>query len=130
MASLLDKAAARPRALTHRDLAELLAWPDADALFSAAYAVKSRSVGRSVAFRGLIEFGNACEKNCYYCGIRRGNGRAHRFRMTADEIVRAAELAGEAGYGSVVLQSGELSSEANAKFVEGVLRRIHAAAGV
>ena len=129
MASLLDKAAARPRALTHRDLAELLAWPDADALFNAAYAVKSRSVGRSVAFRGLIEFGNACEKNCYYCGIRRGNGRAHRFRMTADEIVRAAELAGEAGYGSVVLQSGELSSEANAKFVEGVLRRIHAAAG-
>ena len=129
MASLLDKAAAQPHALTHRDLAELLAWPDAGALFNAAYAVKSRSVGRRVAFRGLVEFGNVCEKDCYYCGIRKGNGKTRRFRMTADEIVRAAEWAGEAGYGSVVLQSGELSGEANAAFVEDVLRRIHAAAG-
>ena len=37
MTSLLDKAAAAPRALTHRELVEVLTWPDADALFAAAY---------------------------------------------------------------------------------------------
>ena len=129
MASLLEKAAAQPRALTHRELAEVLAWPDAKALFDAAYEVKCRVVGRRVAFRGLVEFGNACEKNCYYCGIRRDNGGVRRYRMSADEIVRAAVWASEAGYGSVVLQSGELTGAANAEFVEVVLRRIHAAAG-
>ena len=86
MTSLLEKAAERPRALTRRELAELLAWPDADELFKAAYAVKVRTVGRRVAFRGLVEFGNVCEKDCLYCGIRKGNGKVRRFRMTADEI--------------------------------------------
>jgi len=129
MTSLLDKAAERPHALTHRELAELLVWPDANELFKAAYAVKCRTSGRRVAFRGLVEFGNVCEKDCFYCGIRKGNDKVRRFHMTADEIVRAAEWANKAGYGSVVLQSGELTGETNAAFVEDVVRRIHAAAG-
>ena len=129
MTSLLDKATERPHALTHRELAELLAWPDADELFKAAYAVKCRTSGRRVAFRGLVEFGNVCEKDCFYCGIRKGNDKVRRFHMMADEIVRAAEWANKAGYGSVVLQSGELTGETNAAFVEDVVRSIHAAAG-
>ena len=60
----MDKAVAAPRALTHRELAEVLAWPDASALFAAAYAVKCREIGKAVSFRGLVEFGNVCEKDC------------------------------------------------------------------
>ena len=127
--SLLEKAADKPRALTHRELVEVLTWPDADELFAAAYAVKRREVGRFVSFRGLIEFGNACEKNCYYCGIRKDNGKVRRYRMDADEIVREAKWAFKAGYGSLVLQSGELAGEANVAFVEDVLKRIHAFGG-
>ena len=115
--SLLNKAAVVPRALTHRELVELLTWPDADALFAAAYEVKCREIGRF------------CEKDCYYCGIRKSNGNVHRYRMDADEIVREAEWAFKEGYGSLVLQSGELTGEANATFVENVLRRIHAFGG-
>ena len=118
MTSLLDKAAVVPRTLTHRELVELLTWPDADALFAAAYEVKCREIGRFVSFRGLVEFGNICEKDCYYCGIRKSNGNVHRYRMDADEIVREAEWAFKEGYGSLVLQSGELTGEANATFVE------------
>ena len=129
MTSLLDKAVAQPCALTHRELAEVLAWPDVDELFKAAYEVKCRHVGRRVAFRGLVEFGNICEKDCYYCGIRKSNGNVRRYRMGADEIVHAAEWAHKAGYGSVVLQSGELTGEANAAFIEDILKRIHASAG-
>lgn len=129
MTSLLDRAAAAPCALTHGELVELLSWPDAEELFSAAYDVKCREIGRVVSFRGLVEFGNVCEKNCFYCGIRKGNEKVHRYRMEADEIVREAELAFKTGYGSLVLQSGELTGEANAAFVEDVLRRIHAFGG-
>ncbi len=129
MTSLLDKAASKPRALTHRELVETLTWPDADALFSAAYAVKRREIGQFVSFRGLIEFGNICEKDCFYCGIRKSNDKVHRYRMDADEIVREAEWAFKSGYGSLVLQSGELSGEANIAFVEDVLKRIHAFGG-
>ena len=127
--SLPEKAAERAKALSRGELGELLEWPDAGELYRAAYAVKEREVGRVVSFRGLVEFGNVCEKNCLYCGIRKGNGAVRRYRMTADEIVRAAEWSRRAGYGSVVLQSGEVGGEANAAFVEGVLRRIREACG-
>ena len=129
MSSLLEKAAAQTRALTHRELVELLSWPDAQELFAAAYAVKAREVGRIVSFRGLVECGNVCEKNCLYCGIRRGNMKVHRYQMDADEILREAEWAFRAGYGSLVLQSGELTGEAHTAFIEGILRRVHAFAG-
>jgi len=129
MSPLLDKAAEKPRALTHRELVEVLTWPDADELFAAAYAVKLREIGRVVSFRGLVEFGNVCEKDCYYCGIRKSNEKVHRYRMDADEIVREAQWAYKTGYGSLVLQSGELSGEVNIAFVEDVLKRIHAFGG-
>jgi len=129
MDSLLEKASARPGALTHQELVALLTWPDASALFAAAYAVKVREVGRNVSFRGLVECGNACEKNCLYCGIRKGNAKVHRYRMDADEILREAEWSFKAGYGSLVLQSGELTGEENVAFIEDVLKRIHAFGG-
>ena len=129
MDSLLERAAARPRALTRQELARLLSWPDAQELFAAAYAVKVREVGRTVSFRGLIECGNVCEKDCLYCGIRKGNGKVHRYRMDIDEIVKEAEWTFNAGYGSLVLQSGELTGDAHAAFIEEALRRIHAFAG-
>ncbi len=129
MSTLLEKAAARPRALAQSELAALLAWPDAKELFAAAYEVKSREVGRAVSFRGLIECGNVCEKNCLYCGIRKGNSKVHRYRMDAGEILREAEWAFKAGYGSLVLQSGEMTGEAHTAFIEDVLKRIHAFGG-
>lgn len=129
MKSLLDKAAEKPRTLSSKELEELLEWPDAKELFAAAYAVKCREIGKFVSFRGLVEFGNVCEKDCYYCGIRKSNVNVRRYRMDADEIVREAKWAFDNGYGSLVLQSGELTGEANIAFVEDVLRRIHAFGG-
>ena len=129
MPPLLEKAASKPLALTRRELAGILAWPDAEALFAAAYAVKSREIGRAVSFRGLIEFSNICAKDCFYCGIRKSNAGVNRYRMDADEIVREAKWAFESGYGSVVLQSGEIESDENTEFVENVLKRIRAFGG-
>lgn len=129
MDALLSKAVAASRVLSREELVRLLEWPDAQELFAAAYEVKSREVGRIVALRGLVECGNVCAKNCLYCGIRKGNQKVRRYRMEADEIVRRAEMAHDAGYGNVVLQSGEIESEENTAFIESVLAKIREMCG-
>ena len=98
---------------------------DFDSLLERAYAVKTSLFGKRVALRGLVEFSNVCGKNCLYCGIRRDSANVVRYRMTEGEIVDSAAWAADNGYGSVVLQSGEIQSEENAAFVERVLARVH-----
>ena len=95
-----------------------------DSLTRRAYETKVLIWGRRVALRGLVEFSNVCEKNCLYCGIRRGNASVARYRMDEGEILDAVAWAAENRYGSVVLQSGETAAEANTAFVERVLMRI------
>ena len=55
---------------------------DADYLFERAQAVRTRHYGRSVYIRGLIEFTNYCKNDCFYCGIRKSNRNANRYRLT------------------------------------------------
>jgi len=124
---LLARAQAAPRALNRAELARLLACETSDecrALFDAAYAVKVRHCGKKVSIRGLVEAGNVCSKDCLYCGIRKSNLQVARYRLDADAIVRLAEQAKELGYASLVIQSGEIESEAHTEFIEEVLRRI------
>jgi biotin synthase len=93
-------------------------------LYETAYVVKTRFVGKKVYFRGIIEFSNICRKNCYYCGIRRGNRKLTRYSMTFDEIIESARWAYENGYGSVVLQSGERRDARFVRFIEDVIKEI------
>ncbi len=71
--------------------------------------VKLAHLDNYVHLRGLIEYGNTCEKNCLYCGLRSGNGKVERYGLTDEEVLSCARLAHELGYGSVALQSGERS---------------------
>ena len=124
---LLARAAEKPFALARDERATLLSLRDAadiNALFSAAYSVKTAICGREVALRALIECGNVCAKDCLYCGIRKSNGAVARYRLGADEIVRLSEDAAAQGYASLVIQSGEIESEDQTRLVEEVLRRI------
>lgn len=94
------------------------------ALYEAAYRVKLRYVGNDVYLRGLIEYSNICARNCLYCGIRRGNDRIRRFELAVDEILAAAALAEEYGYGSVVLQGGERRDARAVELIDEAVRRI------
>ncbi len=76
-------------------------------LFSAADEVRKEFIGSDVELRALIEFSNYCRNNCCYCGIRRDNRNAQRYRLSSQEIISHARMAFEAGYKTVVLQSGE-----------------------
>lgn len=97
---------------------------DRTALFRKAAEVKQEYVGNRVYFRGLIEFSNICGKNCYYCGIRRGNDRVERYNLSDDEILAAAKFALDNNYASIALQSGELESAAFTGRVTSLLKKI------
>lgn len=76
-------------------------------LFMAADRVRNQHVGNQVHLRGLIEFSNVCQRNCYYCGLRKDNGKVKRYWLTTATIIDLARKALEYGYKTVVLQSGE-----------------------
>ena len=86
--------------------------------------VKLRHLDNYVHLRGLIEFGNVCEKNCFYCGLRSGNARVERYCLSDEEVLVCARLAHELGYGSVALQSGERSDAAFIERIERLVREI------
>ena len=66
--------------LTKEDIIKLLSLTgeEQQRLCDDACAIKLQHVGNKVWLRGLIELSNLCEKDCYYCGIRRSNDPAHR----------------------------------------------------
>lgn len=86
--------------------------------------IKLREVGNKVYFRGLIEFSNICSKDCLYCGIRKGNEKVLRYDASDEQILEACRFAWENRFGSVVLQSGELSSPAFVRRVDELLKKI------
>jgi biotin synthase len=92
---------------TRDDIITLLEARDPEALFSAADHVRESCVGNAVHLRGIVEFSNYCDRNCLYCGLRRGNKALERYRMTPDEIVAAGREGAKAGIRTIVLQSGE-----------------------
>jgi biotin synthase len=124
---LLRRAESAPRALSHEELTRLFSLDGPDErrrVREAAYRVKLRHAGRTVSVRALVEAGNVCSKDCFYCGIRRSNADVRRYRLTVDEIERLAAGVHARGWSSLVLQSGEIASEEQTRFVETCLRRL------
>ena len=58
-----------------------------DYLYHKARTVADEIYGKDVYVRGLIEFTNYCRNDCLYCGIRRSNGEAQRYRLTEEQIL-------------------------------------------
>lgn len=96
--------------LSDAEFATLLACHDEDGLEylrQRARAVREKHFGQDVYIRGLIEFTNYCRNNCYYCGIRRENDHAQRYRLTTEEILNCCETGWQLGFRTFVLQGGE-----------------------
>ena len=72
-----------------------------------ARAVREKYYGKAVYMRGLIEFTNICKNNCYYCGIRRDNANAERYRLSEEQILSCCDIGYELGFRTFVLQGGE-----------------------
>ena len=76
-------------------------------LISKADIVRRSVYGTDIYIRGLIEFTNYCKNNCYYCGIRRDNKNAERYRLDSDDIFKCCSEGYSLGYRTFVLQGGE-----------------------
>jgi biotin synthase len=84
--------------------------PDSSLIAYAARKARTaclRHFGPDVYIRGLIEFTNYCRNDCRYCGIRGGNARARRFRLSKRQILECAENGYRLGFRTYVLQGGE-----------------------
>lgn len=76
-------------------------------LYAQARNVREEIYGKDVYLRGLIEFTNYCRNDCYYCGIRRSNRKAQRYRLTKEEILDCCRKGYELEFRTFVLQGGE-----------------------
>ena len=76
-------------------------------LFEKARNIRHHYYGHDVYMRGLIEFTNYCKNDCIYCGIRRSNKNADRYRLTKEDILFCCESGYELGFRTFVLQGGE-----------------------
>lgn len=62
---------------------------------------------KDIYIRGLIEISNYCKNDCLYCGIRRSNKNAVRYRLTKEQILSCCDIGYELGFRTFVMQGGE-----------------------
>lgn len=79
----------------------------AEMLRNEAVRLRKEIYGNKVFIRGLIEIGNICKNDCYYCGIRRSNKNCERYRLNKEEILSCCENGYELGFRTFVMQGGE-----------------------
>lgn len=110
--------------LSKADIIRLLSVKDDDEklLFDFSGKIKQENVGNTVYLRGLIEFSNICEKDCYYCGIRKSNASIQRYILTEKEVLAVVKMAYDSGYGSIVIQSGEVHNKTFTEKINRILK--------
>jgi len=99
---------------------------DVEYLYQQSCKTKAMHYGDTVFMRGLVEFTNYCKQNCEYCGIRAGNKKAERYRLSQDEIINICKMGYSLGFRTFVLQGGEDDSYTDEKMVA-IIKSIKAA---
>ena len=78
-----------------------------EALRQSARSVANAIYGNKIYIRGLIEISNYCKNDCLYCGLRRSNPFAVRYRLTDEQIYACCEEGYQLGFRTFVMQGGE-----------------------
>lgn len=76
-------------------------------LFTRSRKKALQQFGNKIFIRGLIEISNYCWNDCFYCGIRHGNEKVERYRLTKEEVLSCCEQGYELGFRTFVMQGGE-----------------------
>lgn len=106
---LIDKLK-KEQALTKEEWVELIEERNAELaeyLFALAREERHYYYDHDVYVRGLIEFTNYCKNDCLYCGIRKSNSNAKRYRLSEEDILSCCKTGYELGFRTFVLQGGE-----------------------
>ena len=93
-------------------------------LFARARRVREAVYGKKVYIRGLVEVSNVCRNDCYYCGIRKSNGHAVRYRMDQEEILECCREGYRLGFRTFVFQGGEDPAMTD-QVVEALVAAVH-----
>ena len=101
-------------------------WVEADREYAAERArnVSIGIYGNKIFIRGIVEFSNVCRNDCLYCGIRRSNTNAQRYRLDDSEILSCCDEGYEYGFRTFVLQSGEDYAAYPPERIAGIVRSI------
>ena len=105
MKELIDKLEAN-QTLSREEFAQVLSCDD-EYLFERARFKAREIYGNKIYMRGLVEFSSYCKNDCYYCGLRAGNDKAQRYRLSKQQILECCEKGYPLGFRTFVLQSGE-----------------------
>ena len=95
-------------------------------LSSNAREVADSVYGKKVFIRGLIEISSHCKNDCLYCGLRRSQKSAVRYRLTDEQILDCCEKGYRLGFRTFVMQGGEdawFDDERMVRIVSEVRRR-------
>lgn len=98
------------RDISLEELSILLTTDDGElleSLRSTARAVADQVYGNKIFMRGLIELSSFCRNDCLYCGLRRSNKEAVRYRLSEEQIYKSCENGYRLGFRTFVLQGGE-----------------------
>ena len=90
-----------------RALIELCDDHTLDYLRQEAVRTAQKRFGLGIFVRGLIEISSFCRNDCFYCGLRRSNRSAERYRLSHEQIMECCEEGYQAGLRTFVLQGGE-----------------------
>lgn len=93
--------------LSKNEIIDLLRLDDFSKVTKFASDTTKNNFNNDIFIRGLLEFSNHCKRKCKYCGINCYNTDLKRFRMSPEEIISVSNKAADAGYKTIVLQSGE-----------------------
>ncbi len=106
--TLIDKLE-KDRRLSRKEWLAVFANADRlrEEIFRRAAKTRDAVYGKTVFIRGLIEISNYCKNDCYYCGIRRSNKNAARYRLTKEDILSCCKEGYALGFRTFVLQGGE-----------------------
>lgn len=80
---------------------------EVDYLISKAHDTRMKYYSNKVYLRGLIELTSFCKKDCLYCGLRRSNKNAQRYRLDIEDVLECVRKGDKLGYKTFVLQGGE-----------------------
>ena len=95
--------------LTYQDAWDILAHQSdwSEAIEQEATKKRQAAYGNQVYIRGLIELSSFCKQDCYYCGLRRSNSQAQRYRLDDNTVLHQAAQGYDLGVRTFVLQGGE-----------------------
>ncbi|MBO5463940.1 MAG: [FeFe] hydrogenase H-cluster radical SAM maturase HydE [Alistipes sp.] len=126
MRALVERLASEHR-LSKRDLVSLLSScdePTLDLLRDKATRTAHEQFGFGIYLRGLIEISSYCKNDCLYCGLRRSNRNAERYRLSDKQILECCQIGYNLGLRTFVLQGGEDSLLSDQR-LESLIGEIH-----